>query len=53
MSQLKEINFTVYYLQLLVGDSEFTARAKTYDIKVTDSDNCIKYKLWKYFEKIL
>ena len=53
MSDLKEINFAVYYLQLLVGNSEFTARAKPYDIHVTDSDSCIKYKLWKYFEKTL
>ena len=48
-----EINFTVNYLQLLVGDSEYTSRAKPYDIQVTDSDNCIKYKLWSYFEKTL
>ena len=53
MSYLKEMNFTVYYLQLLHGNSEFTARAKPYDIHATDSDSCIKYKLWKYFEKTL
>ena len=53
MSRLKETNFTVCYLQSLVGDSEYTARAKTYGIQATDSDNCIKYKLWNYFEKTL
>ena len=53
MSHLMEISFTVYYLQLLVGDSEYTALAKPYDNKVTDSDNCIKYKRWRYFEKTL
>ena len=53
MSHLMETNFTVYYLQLLVGDSEYTARAKIYDIQATDSDNCIKYKLWRYLEKTL
>ena len=53
MSHLMEINFTVYYLQLLVGDSEYTSRAKLYNIQATDSDNCIQYKLWSYFEKTL
>ena len=53
MSDLKEINFRVYYLQLLVGNSEYTARAKPYDIQATDSGNCVKYKLWNYFEKTL
>jgi len=53
MSRLNEINLTVCYLQSLVGDSEYTTRAKTYGIIASDSDNCIKYKLWKHFEKTL
>ena len=50
MSQMRNINYTAYFLFTLSGVAEFSSCASKYDVTVKDSKGAVKHKIWSFFE---